>query len=109
MELPYSEDMLDLLATFNRWQVQYLIVGGRAVNAYTEARGTKDLDIWTNPTAGEREASLCRTEGVRGSALRSNRGDFRSKRGILIHRRSSESYRRAQGHSRCRVRAVLGE
>jgi hypothetical protein len=50
VELPYSQDMLDLLATFNRWQVQYLIVGGRAVNAYTEARGTKDLDIWTNPT-----------------------------------------------------------
>jgi len=42
--------MLDLIATFNRWQVQYLIVGGRAVNAYTEARGTKNLDIWTNPT-----------------------------------------------------------
>ena len=34
MELPYSQDMLELLATFNRWQVQYLIVGGRAVNAY---------------------------------------------------------------------------
>jgi hypothetical protein len=42
--------MLDLLATFNWWQVQYLIVGGRAVNAYTEARGTKDLDLWVNPT-----------------------------------------------------------
>ncbi len=50
MELPYSRDMLDLIATFNRWRVQYLIVGGRAVNAYTEARGTKDLDVWTNPT-----------------------------------------------------------
>ena len=25
-------------------------MGGRAVNAYTEARGTKDLDIWVNPT-----------------------------------------------------------
>jgi len=50
VELPYSRDMLDLLEILNRWQVQYLIVGGRAVNAYTEARGTKDLDIWTNPT-----------------------------------------------------------
>jgi hypothetical protein len=52
VELPFSQDMLDLLATFNRRQVQYLIVGGRAVNAYTEARGTKDLDIWVNPTRG---------------------------------------------------------
>ena len=43
--------MLDLLDTLNQWQVQYLIVGGRPVNAYTEARGTKDLDIWTNPTS----------------------------------------------------------
>ena len=50
MDLPYSHDMLDLLVTLNRWQVEYLIVGGRAVNVYTEARGTKDLDIWINPT-----------------------------------------------------------
>lgn len=50
MDLPYSRDMLDLLVILNRRGVEYLIVGGRAVNAYTEARGTKDLDIWTNPT-----------------------------------------------------------
>ena len=50
MELPYSSDMLDLLVIFNRLKVQYLIVGGRAVNAYTEPRGTKDLDLWVNPT-----------------------------------------------------------
>jgi hypothetical protein len=36
VELPYSSDMLDLLVIFNRLKVQYLIVGGRAVDAYTE-------------------------------------------------------------------------
>ena len=42
--------MKDLLEIFNTLGVQYLIVGAHAVNSYTEARMTKDLDIWVNPT-----------------------------------------------------------
>jgi hypothetical protein len=38
-------DQLDLLSAFNAHEVEYLIVGGHAVNAYTQARFTKDLDI----------------------------------------------------------------
>lgn len=38
-----SDDMLDLLKGFNAREVEYLIVGGHAVNAYTEPRGTKDI------------------------------------------------------------------
>ena len=34
----------------NRWQAQYLVIGAHAVGVYAEPRGTKDLDIWINPT-----------------------------------------------------------
>lgn len=43
-----SKDMLDMIETLNQHGVEYLIVGGHAVNAYTEPRATKDLDIWVN-------------------------------------------------------------
>lgn len=45
-----SSDMRDLLGLLIRWQVQFLVVGAHAVNSYTEARMTKDLDLWVNPT-----------------------------------------------------------
>ncbi len=44
-----SNDMLDLLKIFNSLGVEYLVVGGHAVNAYTEPRATKDIDVWINP------------------------------------------------------------
>src|SRR5689334_2034569 len=42
--------MRELLEALNRWQAQYLVIGAHAVGVYTEPRGTKDLDIWVNPT-----------------------------------------------------------
>jgi hypothetical protein len=47
---PLSEDMKDLLNALNRLQAQYLIIGAHAVGVYAEPRGTKDLDVWINPT-----------------------------------------------------------
>ena len=40
------KDQIDLLSAFNEQGVRYLVVGGHAVNAYTQARFTKDLDVW---------------------------------------------------------------
>jgi hypothetical protein len=45
-----SSDMRELLDSLNRWQAQYLVIGAHAVGVYAEPRGTKDLDIWVNPT-----------------------------------------------------------
>jgi hypothetical protein len=42
--------MQELLEVLNRWRVQYLVVGAHALGVYTEPRGTKDLDVWVNPT-----------------------------------------------------------
>jgi len=45
-----SKDMNELLEALNRRQAQYLVIGAHAVGVYAEPRGTKDLDIWVNPT-----------------------------------------------------------
>jgi hypothetical protein len=42
--------MKELIGVLNRWRAQYLVVGAHALAVYTEPRGTKDLDIWVNPT-----------------------------------------------------------
>ena len=39
-------DQIDLLRAFNAHEVEYLVVGGHAVNSYSEAVYTKDLDLW---------------------------------------------------------------
>ena len=42
----------ELLETFNKHEVDYLIVGGYAVMRYSEPRYTKDLDVWVSSSAG---------------------------------------------------------
>ena len=39
------EDQIDLLSAFNAHGVEYVVVGGHAVNIYTQPRSTKDLDV----------------------------------------------------------------
>ncbi|HMO18901.1 MAG TPA: hypothetical protein PKA63_12590 [Oligoflexia bacterium] len=46
-----SDDMIDLIKIFNKYDIEYLVVGGHAVNAYTEPRATKYIDLWINPTS----------------------------------------------------------
>jgi hypothetical protein len=45
-----NKDMREFLETLNRSEVKYLLVGAHAVNAYTEPRSTKDLDVWVKPS-----------------------------------------------------------
>jgi len=40
-----------LLAAFNAEKVEFMIVGGYAVNFHGYERNTSDLDIWVKPTA----------------------------------------------------------
>jgi hypothetical protein len=39
-------DQIDLLRAFNAHNVQYLVIGGHAVNIHSQAVYTKDLDVW---------------------------------------------------------------
>jgi hypothetical protein len=41
-----QQDYIDLIAKLEKHAVRYLIVGGYAVDYYTQPRVTKDIDIW---------------------------------------------------------------
>lgn len=45
-----SPDFRDLLATFNEFGVEYLVVGAHALAAHGHVRATKDLDIFVRPS-----------------------------------------------------------
>jgi predicted nucleotidyltransferase len=49
--IPLLPDFLDLLRYLNEEKVEYLIVGGMAVNYYGYHRSTGDLDIWVAVSA----------------------------------------------------------
>ncbi len=49
MKLNFAEDFNEVLSAFAKQQVDFLIVGGYAVNFYGYDRNTGDLDIWINP------------------------------------------------------------
>ncbi len=40
------KDQIDLLSAFNAHGVEYVVIGGHAVNIYTQPRSTKDLDVF---------------------------------------------------------------
>jgi hypothetical protein len=40
------KDHSDILVAFNKHGVKYLVIGGHAVSAHAEPRGTKDLDLF---------------------------------------------------------------
>ena len=46
-----NPDFRDLFAALNAAGARYLLVGGYAVAFHAEPRFTKDLDVWTEPSA----------------------------------------------------------
>jgi hypothetical protein len=61
----------DFFKKLNEYGVQYLLVGGFAVNAYGHARNTGDLDLWVNDTPENRRAlgPACAAAGIAGGEL----------------------------------------
>ncbi|MBS1586265.1 MAG: nucleotidyltransferase [Bacteroidetes bacterium] len=51
---PEHPELLSLIAAFEKWQVQYLLVGGFAVNRYGYRRTTGDVDIFLKDTVDNR-------------------------------------------------------
>lgn len=52
---PIFKDFLQLL---NKYQVEYLVIGGYAVAVHGYVRATGDIDIWVNPTEENAEKML---------------------------------------------------
>ena len=50
MKFILNQDFIDLIKSFNRNKVKYLIVGGYSVIIHGYNRTTGDLDIWVNKT-----------------------------------------------------------
>ena len=49
------KDQRELLVLFRAFEVEYMLIGAHAVGAYTEPRGTKDIDILIRDTAENAE------------------------------------------------------
>jgi hypothetical protein len=48
--MTFEKDFEEVLDTFYREKVNYMVVGGYAVNFHGYERNTSDLDIWVKPT-----------------------------------------------------------
>lgn len=48
--MEYYNDFKEILETFNKFKVQYLVVGAYAMGNYGYSRHTLDIDIWVNKT-----------------------------------------------------------
>lgn len=46
----FSDDFLDFIGALNTSMVEYIVVGGFAVNIHGYQRSTGDVDIWVNQT-----------------------------------------------------------
>ncbi|MBL7732947.1 MAG: hypothetical protein JNM88_17380 [Chitinophagaceae bacterium] len=46
----FNPDFRDLIRSLNKFEVEYMLVGGYAVILYGYVRSTSDLDIWVNRT-----------------------------------------------------------
>jgi hypothetical protein len=47
---PYLQQVRGFFELLNKCEVEYMIIGGVAVNVHGYSRATGDLDIWYNPT-----------------------------------------------------------
>ena len=46
-----TRDQEEFLQVLNRHQVEYVVIGGKAVQSYGSTRKAEDIDIWINPSA----------------------------------------------------------
>jgi predicted nucleotidyltransferase len=53
--IPLLPDFLDLLRFLNEEQVEYLVIGGMAVNYHGYHRSTGDLDVWVSISASNQD------------------------------------------------------
>lgn len=54
----FADDLISFLKLLNEDRVEYMIVGGAAVNIHGFSRATGDMDIWFNPTQDNFELLL---------------------------------------------------
>ncbi len=53
-----SPDLIDVLAEFENFAVEYLVIGGWAVSTHAKPRFTKDLDLWIGTAPANLERAV---------------------------------------------------
>ena len=78
--IPLLPDFRDLLRYFNEEKVEYLVIGGMAVNYYGYHRSTGDLDLWVavSPENEDRLAGALRKFGFSKSTCSRSQSSYAS-------------------------------
>ena len=75
MSIQLPPDFSELIAAFDAYGVEYLVVGGYAVGAHGRPRATKDLDLWIGGGANlDRVAAALAAFGLPVSLVETARG-----------------------------------
>ena len=80
----FSDDMKDLITLFEKNSVQYLLVGGFAVNYYGYVRTTMDIDILVFPSKENANQIILALKEF-GFGATEIPPDYFSKEGCAIH------------------------
>ena len=80
----FSDDMKDLITLFEKYSVQYLLVGGFAVNYYGYVRTTMDIDILVFPSKKNANQIMLSLKEFGFGETEIPR-DYFSKEGCAIH------------------------
>lgn len=64
-----TRDHEEFLQVLNRHQVEYAIIGGKAVQSYGSTRKSDDLDVWINPTAENANKMVASVKDFIGAKL----------------------------------------
>lgn len=64
----FNKDFIEYIILLNKYDVDYLLVGGMAVNLYGYRRSTGDMDLFINPTS-ENHLKLKKVHGAFGMPM----------------------------------------
>jgi predicted nucleotidyltransferase len=51
----YDDDIISFWKELNKYQVEFIIIGGFAINIHGYNRSTADIDVWVNDTPANRK------------------------------------------------------
>jgi len=68
----FPEHFKEFIRELNRFQVEYMLIGGYALGAYGHVRGTDHLDIFINATEknAQKMEEACSAYGIPDEALK---------------------------------------
>ena len=80
----FTQDMKDLIEAFERNRVQYVLVGGYAVNYYGYVRSTQDIDFLVMPSP-ENAQNLMKALSEFGFGDAGIRQEYFEREGTAVH------------------------